>query len=294
MPEAAEHARLMGDWEIEVQAADGGIMEGLIGGGGASIAFNTGMVLHGWLDLARDTEDEVYLEAAHRAAGFLVTNQDPDGAWRGRASYLGLATTYHTRVAWAMLRLAEVSGDDRLSAAAVSNLEWALEQQYDNGWFGNCNFKPDSLPNTHGIAYTLRGLLEAGLLLGEDRYIEPVRLASEQLIRKLETQGTLYSTVAPDWGPDSRSVCLTGLVQLGDIWLKLAEVDSDPRYLNAGLRAIAQAATRQERLPGAAHGALPGSFPIVGRYAPLQFTNWATKFLADAYMTLDDRGVLSS
>jgi uncharacterized protein YyaL (SSP411 family) len=281
----------MGTWEIEVQAGDGGIMEGLLGQNHPSIAFNTGMVLHGWLDLVQHTGDERYLHAAQRAAGFLVANQDEDGAWRGHASYMGLATTYHTRVAWAMLRLADILGNDELTSAAISNLEWALDQQRVNGWFDHCNFKPNALPNTHGIAYTLRGLMEAGLLLGEDRYLEPVRLASEQLIRKLETRGTLYAMVDPDWQPASRYVCLTGLVQLGDIWLKLSAIDSDPRYLNAGLRAIAQVLTRQERLPSAAYGALPGSFPIFGLYAPLQFPNWATKFLADALMTLEDQEV---
>ena len=31
-------------------------------------------------------------------------------------------------------------------------------------------------------------------------------------------------------------------------------------------------------------GALAGSYPIYGRYAPLQFPNWATKFLVDSLL----------
>jgi len=32
------------------------------------------------------------------------------------------------------------------------------------------------------------------------------------------------------------------------------------------------------------HGALAGSYPLFGRYAPLQFPNWATKFLVDGLL----------
>jgi hypothetical protein len=31
-------------------------------------------------------------------------------------------------------------------------------------------------------------------------------------------------------------------------------------------------------------GAIAGSFPIYGRYAPLQYPNWATKFFVDALL----------
>ena len=37
----------MGDWEIEVQRSDGGVLEGSVGSADRSIVFNTGMVQHG-------------------------------------------------------------------------------------------------------------------------------------------------------------------------------------------------------------------------------------------------------
>src|SRR3954463_6948711 len=46
----AARAVEMGDWELEVQGDDGGIMEGLVTARPPrSIVFNTGMVAHGWL-----------------------------------------------------------------------------------------------------------------------------------------------------------------------------------------------------------------------------------------------------
>ena len=225
------------------------------------------------------------MEAAQRAAEFLVRTLERDGSWQ-RSAYLDIPTTYHSRVAWALARLGLLSRDDAIVEAAVKNLDWTLQQQLPNGWFANCAFKPGKLPNTHGIAYTLRGLLESGLLLDDDRYVTAVRRTSEQLIRKLEVIGTLPAHFDEAWNPRAWFICLTGQVQLGDVWAKLAKVEDDDRFLNAGLRAVAQAATRQERTPGPAFGALPGSTPIFGLYAPLQYPNWATKFLADALMTL--------
>jgi hypothetical protein len=288
----AEHAVEMGDWELEVQGADGGVMAGLIDDGHGPVAFNTGMVLHGYLDLWQEVGDDRYLEGAVRAGEFLISHQSDDGAWRGPIAYRSIATTYHSRVAWALARLGMATDSQDALDAAVRHLDWCLGQQDTTGWFASCAFRRGGLPNTHSIAYTLRGLLEGGLLLGEQRYIDAVTLASEHLIRKLEVLGTLPASLDRDWAPASRYVCLTGLVQLGDVWLKLATTNSDDRFLNAGLKAISQAASRQELRPGPAHGALPGSFPILGRYAPLQYPNWATKFLTDALISVEEVGAL--
>ena len=69
------------------------------------------------------------------------------------------------------------------------------------------------------------------------------------------------------------------------MWLRLHELTGDERYRDAGLKAVERAAGRQTRSSWAAiDGALPGSYPIYGRYAPLQFPNWATKFLVDSLL----------
>ena len=117
----------MGDWEIEVQGADGGIMEGVVADPpGRSIVFNTGMVLHGWLDLHEATGDERWMRAAERAGEWLATRQDDDGAWRGAATYAHIPHTYNSRAAWALVRLARASGDDRYAEVARRKLGWVL------------------------------------------------------------------------------------------------------------------------------------------------------------------------
>jgi hypothetical protein len=277
----------MGDWEIEVQGGDGGVMEGLLTPEPRpSTVFNTGMVMHGWLDLQQIAPREEYLEAAERAGDFLRRHQATDGAWRGEAEYHGIPHTYCARVSWALVRLAEATGDDGYRQAARRQLDWVLAMQQDNGWFESCNFEPGRDPNTHGIAYTLRGLLESAVLLGHDPYLAAVRRSSEALIDRFEALGgRLPATFDSSWKPTARYECLTGLAQLGGVWLRLFEATGQTRFRDAGLEAVQRAAGHQKRSSWAAiDGALPGSHPVYGRYAPLQFPNWATKFLVDSLM----------
>ncbi len=279
-------ARELGDWELEIQQPDGGIMQGLIDQQPRrSIAFNTGMVMHGWLDLWAATGDQQYLDGAHRGGRFLVEQQRADGAWAGVATYQGIPHTYKSRVSWALLRLAEASGEDQFRAAAIRNLDWVLSAQRPNGWFEHCEFKPGTLPNTHGIAYTLRGLVESYALLGDERYLEAARLTSRRLIDELERRGTLPATWREDWTSRAPYRCLTGIVQLGGTWLRIHELTGEERFRTSGVRAVEHAAAYQLWGPsGDVAGALPGSFPIYGRYAPLACPNWATKFLVDGLM----------
>lgn len=253
-----------------------------------SIVFNTGMVLHGYMDLI-EKGNGYFDEAAAKAGRFLVDRLHADGTWDPAHEYSGIPHTYNSRVSWAMIRLALHRADDELLAAACRQLDWVIDQQRPNGWFRSCVFKPGTLPSTHGIAYTLRGLLESHALVDEPRYLDSVVRASEVLIRKLEVLEVIPACWDGEWNARAGHECLTGTVQLGGVWLRLFQLTDDARYLNAGLKAIDLAAARQERTPwDAVRGALPGSFPVWGRYAPLQYPNWATKFLADALMLRED------
>jgi hypothetical protein len=288
-PDVIERARQMGEWERQIQEPDGGIAQGVVGTRPPrSIVFNTGMVLNGWLDL-HEAGFGAFEEAAARAALFLTEHLRADGTWEPVVEYSGLPHTYNSRVAWAMLRWARAVGDDGVEAAARRHLDWVISRQHSNGWFEDCIFKPGTTPSTHGLGYTLEGLLESHALAGDERWLGAVERASEALIRKLEVSTRLIAAYEDDWIPAVRYACLTGAAQLGGVWLRLHRVTGDPRWLNAGLKAVEQAAAHQERVPSPAiHGALPGSFPLWGRYAPLQYPNWATKFLADALMRYDE------
>lgn len=284
-----QRALEMGRWEADVQEPDGGIMEGSVDTvPRRSIVFNTGMVLHGWVDLLERGHEE-FAAPAERAARFLADRLADDGTWPAEIEYQGLDHTYDSRVAWAMLRHARLTGDQSVRDAAKRQLDWTLDQQRENGWFDNCIFKTGTYPSTHAIAYTLRGLLESHALEPDDRYLAAVERTSEVLIRKLEVHSGLPANYDEAWRPTATHWCLTGSAQLGGVWLRLFQMTGDARYLNAGLKAVEQAASRQETSQWpSVNGAIAGSFPVWGRYAPLQYPNWATKFLADSLMLRDD------
>ena len=126
------------------------------------------------------------------------------------------------------------------------------------------------------------------MIVQEASYLNAVQRTSEVLIRKLEMLGRLPASWGSDWQSASRYERLTGSAQLGGVWLRLFQITSDARYLNAGMKAIDLALVHQRRSRSRdVDGALAGSFPVWGRYAPLQYPNWATKFLADALMIRD-------
>lgn len=283
-------ARELGDWELDVQNPDGGVILGLITDHEKpSTVFNTGMVMHGWLDLWRTDRDPRYLEAAERGGRWLLEQQDSDGAWRGEAEYFGIPHTYSARVSWALTRLADATGDDLYRAAARRQLDWVLSMQRENGWFDACSFRLNIPPSTHVLAYTLRGLLETYALVGDERYLDAVLKTSEALVRAFERDGRLLASFDEGWRAVYHHECLTGVAQLAGIWLRLYQLLGDRRFLDVGNRALETAVARQARSDWRPiRGALPGSFPIHGRYAPLQFPNWATKFLVDSLMLREE------
>lgn len=283
-PSLVTRASEMGDWEIDVQNPDGGVMQGTLRTpSGRSIAFNTGMVIFGWLDLYEALGTERFLDAAIRAGRWLEQAQGADGTWQGDHEHHGIPHAYDARVAWALVRLAQVTGDERFLEIAVRHLDWVLSVQQENGWFEWCSFRPGDLPNSHGLAYTMRGLLESGALLGDGRYTEAALRTAHALAGIYRKLGRLPAIFDREWTPRARYVCVTGLAQNGGVWLRLHQETGDAGLLHVGLEAVEQAAGFQSRGRWrATDGAVPGSFPLYGRYAPLQYPNWAAKFLADS------------
>ena len=220
--------------------------------------------------------------AARRAGRWLVEVADAERRWT-RHEHFGTPHVYNSRTAWALLQLDRVSPDADLVAVARANLDWALAEQRD-GWFRHCAFKPGVPPYTHTIAYAIRGLLESGRLLDDERYVRggaAAALAARGLLRE---DGFLPGQVDEEGRPRATYCCLTGNCQLAICWAKLYESTGDESWKRAATQALDYVISRQDvetRDPGV-RGAIAGSYPIWGRYAPLSYPNWATKFFVDA------------
>jgi len=293
-PDLRDRALRMAEWESRVQLPDGGIEGGVVGGRGGAVVFNTGQVMLGWCRAHEEDGGPAYKEALKRAGGFLVEAQDPDGGWR-RFSNVSRLTTVHAydvRVSWALLWARQITKDEVFGETALRNLEFTLKLQQPNGWFRSNALHPkkNANPLTHTIAYTTRGLLESGLLLGEQRYVDAARTTADAVLPRLSHEGYLAGEFDCDWAEAAPWSCLTGSAQMSIIWLKLHRLTGETGYFDAARRANRYLmATQDVNSPDeGVRGGIAGPHPMSTGYNRDQMLNWATKFFVDALL-LEER-----
>jgi hypothetical protein len=281
----------MADWENAVQHASGGVLAGALGDSDQPTIFNTGQVLFGWARAWREEGDEAYREAAARAAAWLCDQQDDDGCWRTFASPFTKATVnlYNTRSAWGLAEAHAITGETRFLDCAVKNVEWALSLQQENGWFPNNCLYDDSQPFTHTIAYAMRGVMEVGAYVMNERFIAAARKIGDAMVAAMPESGALPGRFDKDWTPTVKWSCLTGVAQIALNCGRLFELTGDERYRQATRRGNRFLKTTQ-KLDGDPdeRGGIKGSHPIDGDYHPWQYPNWAAKFFCDSLM-IEDR-----
>jgi len=286
-PELKERANRILDWELSIQNPDGSFPGHFGEPGSRPVIFNTGQIIHGLVEGHRRLDRSECLEAAVKAGHWMARQQDEDGCWR-RSVHNGIPHTYNTRAAWGLLRAAMAAGDKELEQSARKNLDWALTQQTESGWFRNNAFKPDTPPFTHTIAYAIRGLLESGLLLGDERLISAATKAATAQAEVQREDGSLAGTYADGWLPKSRYCCLTGLAQMCIIWLRAAQtLDSGKEELEKSAILGIDYLKSSHHMTGKGDprdGGVAGSVPIWGGYSRFEFPNWAAKFFADVLM----------
>lgn len=281
-PELAERALRAARWLVSIQSRDGGISNPAYGDD--AIVFDTGQVLFGFVDACQRSSDPAFLAAASRAGRWLVDVADNTGLWT-RNEHFNTPHVYNTRSAWALLRLDEVAPDADLRRIARRNLDWALESQQPSGLFRNAAFKQGDNPYTHNISYTICGLQESGWILGESAYIDAARRAADAVLKLQREDGFIPGQISPGGHAAARYACLTGNCQLATVWARLFATTGEIRYQDAARRALHFVMSTQmldERSPEQVRGAIAGSYPVWGRYAPLSYPNWATKFFVDA------------
>lgn len=285
--ESATLARTVSNWLCEIQEPDGSIANPQYRPH-QGIVFDTGQVLRGYVRAHRETGEARFHEAAVRAASWLAGRIDRDGAWR-RSTHLETPHTYNTRVAWSMLECHQIAPDPAIETAARKNLDWALEQERD-GYFRSCAFTPGAAPFTHTIAYAIRGLLESADLLREARYEETAVRAADAMLEHVREDGWIPGQIDEDGRSGARYCCLTGNCQLAIIWFKLYQSTGSERYLDAAKRSLGFVMEHQDLTTSnpALRGAIKGSHPIWGSYAPLSYPNWAAKFFIDAVLLWDE------
>ncbi len=286
--EALDSAVRAADFLLSVQRKSGGWQGGRIGENRPEIVFNTAQVIRGMIAALQLTGDKKYLDAAVRAGRWLSGIIHPGGFWQVHA-LMEQARVYDTYVDVPLLQLYELTGEEQFKDSAVLNLEWVVNKKMQpNGWFEDCDNTVirNDRPILHTIAYTLDGLVDSGNILRDDRYPEAAAIGSSRLRDLFLGQGFLNGRYDRHWSGSEYFIC-TGGAQMAIIWLKLYQKYNIEAYLDAARQIInllvhIQSRNFAERTDTL--GAIPGSFPIWGRYEPFAFPNWATKFFCDALM----------
>ena len=284
-PELTQRAQRMIDWLLSIQLPDGAFPGHFGEPGSRPVIFNTGQIMHGMNSGYERLGRCECLHAAVRAGHWLLQQQDDDGAFR-RYEHNDIPHVYNTRATWALIGTAQLAGDGRLLQAAVRNLDWALRQQTASGWFANNAFVEGRPPFTHTIAYAIRGLLESGLLLGEQRYLDAAIRAARAVASRQRPDGWLAGTFGDGWVSQDTYCCLTGLAQMCICWARLRDTAGQRGFgphIEAGLAFLKSTQRLRDPAPEV-RGGIAGSLPIWGAYSRFEFPNWAAKFFADALM----------
>lgn len=260
------------------------------------IVFNNGQDILGLVDIFKKTGNDKYLESSLKASDWLVSVQEKNGSWI-KHTYGQKPSSYESRVAWALLKVFELTKVNKYKEAAVRNLEWTLGNQKENGWISN-NSLPDQkidAPFTHTISYAMEGLLWSGILLKDEKYINGARLTADVLLKYYRDNHFIPGRFNRDWKSKDKFSCLTGDAQISIVWLKFYQLTKDEKYLNSArhlnyfLKSTQDTETKNRNIKGG----IKGSQPIYGDllkgigYSRLSFLNWATKFFIDALILED-------
>ncbi len=283
--ELLDRAQRILDWELSIQNADGSFQGHFGEQDSQPVIFNTGQIIHGLLAGFLNLGREDCLNAAVRAGQWMMQQQDNDGCWR-RSVHNGVPHTYNTRAAWALLRVGFVTNELQLVKSAVQNLEWALTQITDSGWFTANAFTLNRAPYLHTIAYAIRGFLESSQLLNEDRYFAVAEKAAKALINVQRSDGWLAGTYGDSWIPKASYACLTGIAQMSIIWKRIFQIEGEKSLLSAIQQSLSYLKKNHviNGRENAVDGGIAGSQPIWGSYSRFEYPNWSTKFFADALM----------
>ncbi|MES1930686.1 hypothetical protein SADO_15599 [Salinisphaera dokdonensis CL-ES53] len=287
--EFRDRALRMAHWESDIQLGEGGVRAGTIDSQPvAPTVFNTGQVLFGWARAWRETGDERWRTSLVRACEWLVAAQDKDGHWRRFASPFAAQqiNSYNTRSAFGLARAGVLLERPDFVESALANVRAVLSRAKANGWLDHNCLDDDSRPLTHTIAYSIRGILEVGVVAEDENAVTAASRMAEAVALSQRSDGALPGRLDGDWRAAARWSCLTGNSQMAINWLRLAEIHGDRRLVDNAERANRfniSVQDRSSRHPGV-RGGVKGSHPVDGGYMTYRYPNWAAKFFMDALM----------
>lgn len=280
---AAERAL---NWLLSIQKPSGGWAGGYYSENRPEIVFNTGQVLRGMYQGYLFFKKTEYIDAARKAADWLVKIQHSGGYW-DKHVYMNAVRVYDTYVAAPLYELGVLLQEPLYREAAIKNVLWVVRhKQLPNGWFEDADntLKHNDKPILHTIAYTLDGLLDVAIHTGNEEIFESSLKTALAIENKLKAEKVLKGRYDRNW-TGHRSICNTGVAQVAVVFAKLYRKTSETHWKDSYNRLINYLLQQQIDVQDPnLKGALTGSSPIWGRYEPFRLPNWGVKYLIDALM----------
>ncbi len=275
-------AKKIADWLVKIQDKSGKW----------EYVFDTGQVLLGLTDMYNQTQDTKYLNSITRAADWLVYIQEKNGNWSKEEFALGIknkilkliglfGNAHNTRTAWALLKVWEITKNLRYKSAAIKNLNWAIKNQLKNGYYKH------SHTYTHYLVYTASGLLESGLILKDNNYINSAKLFADNLLLTLRRNPVPQGNYNKQWQSVQKAhSALTSDAQFVILLYQLFNLTKNKVYKQTADNLLAFVKSTQNLNSDnlGIYGGIAGSAPLNGAYCPNMLLSWATKFFIDALL----------
>ena len=165
-------------------------------------SFDNGMCINGLTHLFRVTKEKKYLDAASEVATWLIrAMQKPDGSffpkydseqgipWEKPEEKWSLRSgAYLAKLAIGFLNLADVTSEKQFTDAARALCTSALGEQESDGRFRTDAKRADTFVHPH--CYAAEGLLVAGKVFGEEKFLNAAEKAVEWILpQQLPTGG---------------------------------------------------------------------------------------------------------
>ena len=227
--------------------------------------FDNGMVLPALVNLYTNTKKEQYLNTAIEIGNFLLSMQKDDGFFYAaynasnnttmdnQEKWSSQSGSYHAKLAIGLIDLYNATKNEAFLQSALKICNASLEQQQGDGRF--VTQQNEKSTHMHPHCYSAEGLLYAGTVLKEDKFIQSAGDAIKwALVNQLPNGGMPCKFVDGKFISHERSDTLAQVLRLATYLRSIGLMDDDTDIENLKSRLVQFQKTEGEHKGGFFYG----------------------------------------